>query len=141
MSRFKRMGIHSNEYQGHYKRVLIVCSAGILRSATAAHILSSEPYNFNTRNVGTASYALIPLTEDLLLWADEIVCMENNHETDIRKKMLEWYIPEKRIINLKIDDIYEYRNPELVRLITEKYDRSQEKDPIIESPPTSEDTL
>lgn len=141
MSRYRRMGIYSNEYQGHYKRVLIVCSAGILRSATAAHILSADPYNFNTRNVGIESYALIPLTEDLLMWADEIICMQKEHEIFVLKKMLEWHIPEKRIINLNIEDIYEYRHPELVRLIIEKYDRSQEKDPIIESPPTSKDTL
>jgi predicted protein tyrosine phosphatase len=141
MSRYQRMGVHSNQYQGYYKKVLTVCSAGILRSATAAHILSAEPYNFNTRNVGIESYALIPLTEDLLMWADEIVCMQKEHQIFVLKKMLEWHIPEKRIIVLNIEDIYEYRHPELVRLIIEKYDRSQEKDPIIESPPTSKDTL
>ena len=141
MSRYQRMGVYSNMYQGDYKKVLTVCSAGILRSATAAHILASEPYNFNTRNVGIASYALIPLSEDLLMWADEIVCMEKEHSSHVQRKMVDWHIPEKRIITLNIEDIYEYRNTELVRMITEKYDRSQEKDPIIESPPSSEDTL
>lgn len=131
MSRYQRMGVYSNMYQGDYKKVLTVCSAGILRSATAAHILASEPYNFNTRNVGIASYALIPLSEDLLMWADEIVCMEKEHSSHVQRKMSEWMIPEKRIITLNIEDIYEYRNTDLVRLITEKYDRSQEPDPII----------
>ena len=130
------MGVLSNQFQGHYKKVLTVCSAGILRSATAAHILSADPYNFNTRNVGIESYALIPVTEDLLRWADEIVCMQKEHEILVLKKMLAWTIPEKRIITLNIEDIYEYRHPELVRLIIEKYNRSQEKDPIIEFPPT-----
>jgi predicted protein tyrosine phosphatase len=53
--------------------------------------------------------------------------------------MLAWAVPEKRIITLNIEDIYEYRHPELVRLITEKYNRSQEKDPIIDFP--TKDTL
>ena len=135
MSEYRRKGVLSSQYQGYYKKVLTVCSAGILRSATAAHILSADPYNFNTRNVGIESYALIPLTEDLLLWADEIVCMQKEHEIFVLKKMLAWAIPEKRIITLNIEDIYEYRHPELVRLVIEKYNRSQEKDPIIDSPP------
>lgn len=131
MSRHQRMGVYSNQYQGHYKKVLTVCSAGILRSATAAHILAAEPYNFNTRNVGTASYALIPLSEDLLMWADEIVCMEKEHTVAVLKKMVEWMIPEKPVHTLNIEDIYEYRHPTLIQLIREKYDRTQELDPII----------
>ena len=51
-------GVHSNEYQGDYKRVLTVCSANMLRSPTIAHVLSAEPYNFNTRSAGTAGFAL-----------------------------------------------------------------------------------
>ncbi len=121
-----RYGVHSNRFQGDYKRVLCVCSAGILRSATAAHILCQDPYNFNTRNVGTASYALIPLTEDLIQWADEIVCMEPEHEVYVRNKMIEWLF-SKPIITLHIEDIYEYRHPELVHLIQTKYNEYLEK--------------
>jgi predicted protein tyrosine phosphatase len=115
-------GIHSNSYQGDYKRVLIVCSAGILRSATAAHVLCQRPFNFNTRNVGTAPYALIPLTEDLIQWADEIVCMETEHKLNVMNKLMEWGYPfVKPIIVLDIEDNYEYRNPTLVKLIKERY--------------------
>lgn len=115
-----RYGVHSNSFQGDYKRVLCVCSAGILRSATAAHILCQEPYNFNTRNVGTAPYALIPLTEDVLQWADEIICMEAEHEIVVKMK-LEEMMYVKRVITLDIEDIYEYRDPELIKLIQTKY--------------------
>lgn len=118
--RYSTKGIHSNSFQGDYKRVLCVCSAGILRSATAAHILCQEPYNFNTRNVGTASYALIPLTDDLLQWADEIICMEPEHEIKV-KIMLEDLMYTTPVVTLHIEDIYEYRDPELVRLIQTKY--------------------
>jgi predicted protein tyrosine phosphatase len=117
-------GVHSNSYQGDYKRVLCVCSAGILRSATAAHVLCQYPYDFNTRNVGTAPYALIPLTEDLIQWADEIVCMESEHEIVVRQKMIEFAF-NKPIITLHIEDIYEYRNPKLVKLIQMKYNEYQ----------------
>ena len=47
-----RLANSSNRYQGEYKRVLCVCSAGLLRSPTAALVLSQEPYNFNTRAAG-----------------------------------------------------------------------------------------
>jgi predicted protein tyrosine phosphatase len=113
-------GVYSNSYQGDYKRVLTVCSANMLRSPTIAHVLSAEPYNFNTRSAGTQFYALIPVTEDLLMWADEVVCADTEHALYIRDKMIE-YMLDKPIINLNIPDIYEYRNPELIELIKERY--------------------
>ena len=113
-------GVHSNRFQGDYKRVLTVCSANMLRSPTIAHILSAEPYNFNTRSAGTESYALIPVTEDLLLWADEIVCADTEHAMWLRNKMMEWMI-DKPIVNLQIPDHYEYRNPELIEMIKDRY--------------------
>jgi hypothetical protein len=48
----ERIGNASNKYQGKYKRVLAVCSGGLLRSPTIAHTLAAEPYNYNTRSVG-----------------------------------------------------------------------------------------
>ena len=51
----------TNPYQGSYKKVLCVCSAGMLRAPTAAVVLSRPPYDFNTRAVGTdLGTALIP---------------------------------------------------------------------------------
>ena len=115
-------GVHSNEYQGDYKRVLTVCSANMLRSPTIAHVLSAEPYNFNTRSAGTAGFALIPVTTDLLMWADEIVCADTEHALYIRDKLMQYQL-DKPIINLNIPDIYEYRNPKLIELIKERYEQ------------------
>ena len=115
-------GVYSNSYQGDYKRVLTVCSANMLRSPTIAHVLSAEPYNFNTRSAGTESYALIPVTEDLLMWADEVVCADTEHVISIRNKLMSYDL-DKPIVNLNIPDIYEYRNPELIELIKERYEQ------------------
>ena len=115
-----KYGVHSNQFQGDYKRVLTVCSANMLRSPTIAHVLSAEPYNFNTRSAGTAGFALIPVTEDLLLWADEVVCADTEHAIDIRNKLMDYGL-DKVVINLGIPDNYEYRNPDLIRLIKERY--------------------
>ena len=115
-------GIYSNSYQGDYKRVLTVCSANMLRSPTIAHVLSAEPYNFNTRSAGTAGFALIPVTEDLLVWADEVVCADTEHALYIRDKMIQ-YALDKPIVNLNLPDIYEYRNSKLIELIKERYEQ------------------
>ena len=115
-------GVHSNEYQGDYKRVLTVCSANMLRSPTIAHVLSAEPYNFNTRSAGTAGFALIPVTTDLLMWADEIVCADTEHASFINNKLMSLDL-DKPIINLRIPDNYEYRNPKLIELIKDRYEQ------------------
>ena len=114
-------GIYSNSYQGDYKRVLTVCSANMLRSPTMAHVLSAEPYNFNTRSAGTSDFALIPVTNDLLMWADEIVCADSEHTTVINR-MLQKLDIDKPLINLRIPDVYEYRNEGLIDLIKLRYD-------------------
>lgn len=121
-----------NQYQGNYKRVLCVCSAGLLRSATAAFVLSNEPFNYNTRNCGTEHYALIPITEVLIYWADEIVCMSELQEEKINKLVKSInesdlcisglpVIIKKPIINLNIPDVFSYRDPRLIELIQQNY--------------------
>ena len=114
-------GVHSNSYQGDYKRVLTVCSANMLRSPTIAVVLSMPPYDYNTRSAGTHSFALVPVTEDLLMWADEIVCADTEHAIAVRDKMMHYQL-DKPIVNLRIPDNYEYRNPELIMMIRQRYD-------------------
>ena len=114
-------GIHSNSYQGDYKRVLTVCSANMLRSPTIAHVLASTPYDYNTRSAGTHSFALIPVTEELLFWADEIVCADTEHAVIVQKQLMDLNL-DKPLVNLRIPDNYEYRNPELIAMIRRRYD-------------------
>ena len=69
-SRNQSFNVH-NYSQGITKKVLTVCSAGLLRSATLQNVLIKE-YGYNVRNCGTIeSYALIPISEALVIWADE----------------------------------------------------------------------
>ena len=114
----------SNGYQGNFPKVLCVCSAGLLRSPTAALVLSQEPYNYNTRAVGVhGEYALTPLEVVHLHWADEVVCMEEWQATEVEKMMAG--IPEEErplVCVLGIEDSYPYRDPRLVEQIKEKYD-------------------
>ena len=71
-----RLANTNNKWQGGAKRVLCVCSAGLLRSPTAANVLHQH-WGHNTRSCGTSpDYALIELDEVLLTWAQEVVCMD-----------------------------------------------------------------
>lgn len=108
-----------NEHQGTYKRVLCVCSAGLLRSPTAALVLSQEPFNFNTRCAGIVpDYALVPVDDVLIHWADEIVCMERSHEEELKALL---GARQRPIVCLDIEDSFAYRDEKLQWLIKEKY--------------------
>ena len=130
MIKRNQLGVLFNAYQGKHKKVLTVCSAGCLRSPTAAHILSSEPWNFNTRCAGTSKeYAIIPVTEALVAWADVIICMDshqveyiNSIQNTLAKDFDSMYEYDYKLVyNLEIEDDYEYRNPQLVEIMTKKF--------------------
>lgn len=108
-----------NPYQGKYKRVLAVCSAGLLRSPTAAWVLSNAPFHYNTRSCGIEpGHALILLDDVLLEWADEVVCMDSYMASVIQATGI-----SKPIINLNIGDNYAYRDAELIKRIRANYSR------------------
>lgn len=120
--KYERNRMHNakNPCQGDFKKVLCVCSAGLLRSPTAAKVLGSEPFNFNTRAAGAEeSFALIPVDRALLHWADEIVCMTKDHAMIVSQKFPD--VGPKEIIVLDIEDDFEYMDPTLVKLIKERY--------------------
>lgn len=108
---------YANMYQGPRKRLLFVCSAGMLRSPTAAAVATSLGYN--ARSCGTGNYALIQLSANLIAWAERIyfVNEENFYEaqetfaggplqTELETKAVVWDIP----------DNYNYMDVELVSI-------------------------
>lgn len=107
---------YDNPYQGTDKRLLFVCSAGLLRSATAANLFAKKGYN--TRSCGSAPYALIPFSENLKQWADKIFFVnEENYNAVIQNG---FDIENKSIQVLTIPDHFEYNNPDLVKLLEEE---------------------
>jgi predicted protein tyrosine phosphatase len=109
----------NNPYQGKDKKVLFVCSAGILRSATGARIYASK---YNTRSAGSYDFALIKVTGDLLLWADEIVFV-NQHNFDMINKKFDLPSLNKSIKVLDIPDEYEHMHPELIKAFEIQYEK------------------
>lgn len=107
-----------NPHQGSALKVLCVCSAGLLRSPTVAHIMATKGYN--TRAVGLDNdFALIPLDDVLLTWADEVVCMNYSQAEDIVQRF------DGEIYNFNIQDDYAYMQPELVSIVEERLENLQ----------------
>lgn len=111
---------YNNPFQGSYHRALFVCSAGLLRSPTAAVVGAS--LGMNTRSCGSEAYALIPLSANLIHWADTIYFVNeyNFHsakETFFGQEGMGQMLDRKSVI-WDIEDVYDYRDPKLVEIFT-----------------------
>ena len=122
MEMLNRIHNIGNPYQGDTKKVLCVCSAGLLRSPTLAHLLSGDPWNYNTRAVGTdVGHALIPLEVVHLVWADLIICMNGEQECYIKEmqKSIKWKVRAK-VVCINVPDAFGYREQALIELLKER---------------------
>lgn len=104
-------------------KVLFVCSANKKRSITAEDFFYYEYSQHEFLSAGTnhkicAKEGTTPLTEDLIEWADIILCMEEKHRKIIKKKSK----TKKTVAVLGIPDIYEYKDPTLIDLLIERTD-------------------
>jgi predicted protein tyrosine phosphatase len=118
-----RLGNVGNRFQGEFRRVLCVCSAGLLRSPTLAEILSQPPFNFNTRAVGTSEeFALIPIDMAHVAWADDIVVF-NVQQFDVVNELLdcaEMNGFERATVHIfPVEDNFSFRDPTLVKILKE----------------------
>lgn len=125
-----RLANVTNPYQGQYRKVLCLCSAGLLRSPTAALVLSQDPFNYNTRAAGVShEYALVPVDEALIAWADEIVCVEPAVRDELMRRFkdsmvghkLKVMADERQLKVLNVPDQFSYRDPELMNIIFTQY--------------------
>lgn len=101
---------YANEFQGKSARYLFVCSAGLLRSPTAAAVATSLGYN--ARSCGSEDYALIPLSLNLISWADKIFFVnEFNYIMALdtfKKDYLAIMELKNKAVVWDIEDIYNY---------------------------------
>lgn len=109
-----------NEHQGDSKKVLCVCSAGLLRSPTLAELLVKE-YGHNTRACGSNhEYALIPIDDALIFWANEIVFVnQENYEEACLRYADE--LSKKKVFVLNVTDRFAFRDNELKEQLLTKY--------------------
>lgn len=123
-----QLGNCKNIYQTEVLRVLCVCSAGLLRSPTCANVLHQE-YGFNTRAAGSCeSFALIPVSQALIVWADEIVFVnrENFEECLTNNPEFETLIRDKAVV-LSVPDNFEWNEKSLRAAILRQYKEATEE--------------
>jgi predicted protein tyrosine phosphatase len=87
-----------------------------LRSKTAAHCL----FGLNTDYAGTDSDSVQSITLSQVMWADIIVCMEDEHRSDIRHK---YKYCKNNIQVWGIPDDYPYMDTGLVSTLRSKAER------------------
>lgn len=114
----------SNIYQTKAKRVLCVCSAGLLRSPTTANVLHAE-YGYNTRAAGSSEdFALIPVTEALLHWADEVVFVNLDNAYAMDKEQCA-ILKNKVVKHLNLPDEFNWNNDRLKDEILRQYAKAE----------------
>ncbi len=97
--------------------ILVVCGRNKRRSRTAEFIFKNDS-RFNIRSVGLSPSSDRKISEKDLLWADLVLVMENN-----QKSKLQTLYPQVKIKNLgilQIPDDYEFMQPDLVEMLTER---------------------
>lgn len=117
---FESNAPYDNPYQSNRPRWLFVCSVGLLRSPTAAHVASCD-FNANARSCGSSvNYALIPISVNLILWAEKIffINKENYAETCMlfEGTGYEHDIEPKKVILDIPDEFYAY-DPILIGML------------------------
>ncbi|MFY2597468.1 hypothetical protein ACOTHJ_15110 [Achromobacter xylosoxidans] len=114
---FELSAPYDNEHQGRARRVVFCCTAGLLRSPTAAHLAATH-FGMNTRSAGVHERALQRLSVNLIEWAYQIVFVNSdNYETALQtfsNSDSEWQLRRKAIVwNLK--DVHDYMAPALTK--------------------------
>lgn len=96
-------------------RLVFVCSAGMLRSATGAKAFAQR--GCNTRSCGSHDYALIPLSANLINWAHGIYFAQPENWWKVAETfkahpgLLATLKNKGQICN--VPDIYDYDDPAL----------------------------
>ena len=99
-------------------RFLFICNQGENRSRTAKELFDGMGQDARYAALYNDKHAL---SDRLLQWADLIVVFEEGQLDELKRRFPEAAI-HKRLVNLGIDDIYPYGNPELQALILKKMD-------------------
>ena len=95
-----------------------MCDHNRLRSPTAQSVFGDNP-RIEARSAGIRTDATAAVTRELLEWADLTFVMERSQRNLIRKQFGDVF-QRKRIVCLYIPDEYDFMDPALVRLLTER---------------------
>ena len=95
--------------------VLFLCGKNRWRSPTAEQMFAEHP-GIACASAGVSHDADVPVSAELLEWADLIFVMEPEHKAKLSARFKD-YIDGKRVVCLGILDHYKYMDPALVKLL------------------------
>ncbi|TGY32423.1 low molecular weight protein tyrosine phosphatase family protein [Stenotrophomonas maltophilia] len=100
------------------RHILFICSQNRLRSPTAEQVFADWP-GIETASAGLKPGADVPVSPELLQWADLIVVMERAHRSRLSSRLRSW-LGGKRVVCLDIPDDYDFMQPARVELLDRK---------------------
>jgi predicted protein tyrosine phosphatase len=100
------------------QRILFVCSQNRLRSPTAEQVFAEWP-GVECASAGVHASADVPLSSELVEWAQIIFVMERVHKTKMAARF-KAQLKGKRVICLGVPDDYQFMQPSLVQLLEAK---------------------
>ncbi|MDP2226458.1 MAG: low molecular weight protein tyrosine phosphatase family protein [Moraxellaceae bacterium] len=100
------------------RRLLFICGQNRLRSPTAEQIFATHP-GIETASAGLKHEADIPVSLELLAWADLIFVMEKSQRQKLNQRFRP-HLGHARVICLDIPDHYDFMQPELIALLQRK---------------------
>lgn len=74
---------------------------------------------YNTRAAGSERYALIPVTSDLVLWADQIVFVQKSNYESVAKR---FDLSDKDVKVLDIPDHHDHMSHNLMQAFRDQYE-------------------
>lgn len=101
--------------------VLFVCGRNRLRSPTAEQVFMSWE-GIAVASAGLSHDADTPVTPELLGWADLVFVMEPAHRRKLSTRFRA-HLRNTRVVCLDIPDRFDFMDPDLVRLLTERVPR------------------
>jgi predicted protein tyrosine phosphatase len=79
----------------------------------------SEYEGLEVESAGLDRYAEIPVSTEMIEWADIIFVMEKSHRNKLSKNF-QPFLKNKKVICLDIPDDFEYMEPVLINLLKKK---------------------
>lgn len=99
--------------------ILVVCGRNKRRSRTAEYLFKNDDRIY-IRSVGLSPKSDRQIRNKDLQWAHLILVMEDEHKKRVESNYQDLEIPPIDVLH--IEDIYEFRDPELVEMLVERID-------------------
>ena len=96
-----------------------MCTANVDRSRTAEDLYAGDP-RYEVRSAGTAPFATVPLSRELLLWADRVFVMNEREDAHVTMIKLRFPRVDRPVVDLDVEDRWRRGHPELVSELRRK---------------------